>query len=429
MRRSLRVRATAGAVAVVGVALIVGSVGLVLLVRHTVTTNVREAAELRAEDVAATLAEGSPTDVDLAVEDHQDGLIQILDEQGDVLAESGNPGLAEPGRDDVATVHKDVDTPEGPRTVLVARLLDDVAETTWAVARTLLVGVPLILVVVGLVSWRMVGRSLAPVEEMRRSVDAISSTDLDRRVPEPGGGDEIARLATTMNGMLDRLSAGRDRMAAFVSDAAHELRSPVAAMRQHAEVALRQPGQADVVELAELVRDENLRLQRLVDDLVLLARADERGLRATPRPVDLDDLVLDEIRRARPDTGTTIDVSRVSGGQVSGDQVELGRLVGNLVDNAARHAASRVEVTVAEQGGGVVLVVDDDGPGIPEAQREEVFGRFVRLDEARARDDGGSGLGLAIVEAVARAHGATVDLDRSPLGGARFTVVFAPATP
>jgi signal transduction histidine kinase len=299
-----------------------------------------------------------------------------------------------------------------------------VAETTWAVVRVLLIGVPLLLVLVGVVAWRLVGRSLAPVDEMRRTVDAITAEDLDRRVPEPEDADEIAHLATTMNGMLDRLAAGRDRMAGFVADAAHELRSPVAAMRQHAEVALARPQQADVVELAGVVRDENLRLQRLVDDLLLLARADERGLAEIRRPVDLDDVVLAEVERVRSASDTTIDVSRVSGGQLAGDAVQLGRLVGNLVENAARHADGRVEVSVSEDGDGVTLVVDDDGPGIPAGQRERVFERFVRLDEARSRDDGGSGLGLAIVDAVARSHGAEVEVGTSPADGARFTVRF-----
>jgi signal transduction histidine kinase len=444
MRRSLRFRATAGAVVVVGAALLAGSVGLVLLIRESTTDNVREAAELRAEDVAATL-EGRPVSpVDLAVEDDQDSLIQVLDPRGVVLAASGNvagqPAVADLragdqvtlhdppiGQDDFVAVAVGADTTTGPVTVLVARALDDVNETTWAVTRLLLVGGPLLLLVVGVVAWHMVGRALAPVEEMRRTVDNISGTDLDRRVPEPGGRDEIARLATTMNGMLNRLSAARDRMAGFVSDAAHELRSPVASMRQHAEVALRQPERTDVVELAEVVRDENLRLQRLVDDLLLLARADERALGASRRPVDLDDLALDVVDRVRATSGVTVDVSGVSGGQVLGDEAELDRLIGNLVENAARHADQRVDVRLAERDGSVVLTVDDDGPGIPVEDREQVFERFVRLDEARSRDAGGSGLGLAIVAEVARAHDSVVTVGTSPAGGARVTVTFPAA--
>jgi signal transduction histidine kinase len=160
----------------------------------------------------------------------------------------------------------------------------------------------------------------------------------------------------------------------------------------------------------------------LVDDLLLLTRADEHTLQLQQRPVDLDDLVFEEAQRLRDGTSLRVDTTRVSAGRVSGDRGALWRALRNLGDNAVRHASSQVAFTLAEQNGAVVLDVDDDGPGIPPADRQRVFERFVRLDDARARDAGGSGLGLAIVAEVVNAHRGTIAIDDSGLGGARFEV-------
>jgi signal transduction histidine kinase len=222
--------------------------------------------------------------------------------------------------------------------------------------------------------------------------------------------------------MLDRLASAQARQRRFVSDAAHELRSPVASIRQHAEVARRFPERTTPDALADTVLGEALRLQQLVDDQLVLVRADEAALALRRRAVDLDDLVLDEVRRLRTTTSLDVDAAGVSAGPVDGDPDALSRIVRNLVDNAARHAAGRVALSLGEEDGRVVLTVDDDGPGIPEADRERVFERFVRLDDARARDGGGSGLGLAIVRELAAAYGGDVAIGSSPLGGARLTV-------
>ncbi len=435
---SVRGRAALGAVIAVGVALVAGAIGMVVLVRSSLTNNVREAAELRAEDVATAIEQGGVDPTDLAVDDEEDGFIQVVGADGTVVAASPNvegaPAVADLGDEDStvldeAPVGEDrfvvvgVDT--GTSTVLVGRALDDVDETTWALVRILVIGIPLLLALVGFVAWRLVGRALAPVAAMSATADEITSTDLDRRLPEPGGDDEVARLAVTLNAMLERLARSRDRMAAFVGDAAHELRSPVASLRQHAEVTLEHPEVTAPDELANVVRAESLRLQRLVDDLLLLAGADE-GAPKADRAVDLDDVVGAVVARIRPTTDTVIDTSTVSGGQVRGDPNQLGRLVANLVENAVRHASSTVSVRVAEDDRGeVTLVVDDDGPGIAVPDRARVFERFIRLDESRTRDAGGSGLGLAIVAAVAAAHGAQVSIEDSPLGGARFRVRFS----
>jgi signal transduction histidine kinase len=241
-------------------------------------------------------------------------------------------------------------------------------------------------------------------------------------VPAPPGDDEIARLAATMNRMLGRLEDAQARQRRFVSDASHELRSPIASIRQHAELARAGSADADPLELADVVLEEDLRLQRIVEDLLLLARIDEGTAKLRADPVDLDDVVLEEAARLRASTGLAVDAAGVSGGRVRGDRDRLGRLVRNLTENAARAARTAVVLSLREEDAAVVLAVEDDGPGIAPADRERVFDRFVRLDEARDRDAGGSGLGLAIVREVAGLHGGTVAALDGALGGARLEV-------
>jgi signal transduction histidine kinase len=279
------------------------------------------------------------------------------------------------------------------------------------------------------IMWRVVGRTLLPVESIRAEVEGISNTELHRRVPMPRGRDEIARLAVTMNGMLERLEEGNDRLRRFVSDASHELRSPVAAIRQHAEVALAHPDKTSLDELAAIILQEEARLEQLVDDLLLLARIDEGTFEFRAGPVDLDDIVFDAAGRLRASTRLRIDSTNVSAARISGDGVALDRLVRNLTDNAARHARGVVELALRNGAGEVVFTIDDDGAGIPASERPRIFERFVRLTEARDRDSGGSGLGLAIVAEIASAHGAAVQVLDSPLGGARFEVHFPARDP
>jgi signal transduction histidine kinase len=260
------------------------------------------------------------------------------------------------------------------------------------------------------------------VEAIRREVAAISAAELHRRVPDQPGDDEIARLARTMNAMLGRLEGARDRQRRFVSDASHELRSPVASIRQHAEVALAHPARSTVTGLAATVLAEDLRIQRLVSDLLVLASADERSPAPRRRPVDLDDLVFEAARDLRATSDLRLDTTAVSAGRVAGEPAALRRVLGNVVENAVRHARERIAFALAESGGTVLLAVDDDGPGIPAADRERVLERFVRLDDARDRDAGGSGLGLAIVVELVAAHGGTVAVTCGPLGGTRIEI-------
>lgn len=434
---SIRGRTTAVAVALVGIALLVGAVALVSVLRGTLTASVLADARLRAAEIASQLTEGTvPEDASLGSSD--DILVQVLDADGAVVAASADApatalatGLSGGGHatvnlpdddDPFLVVAVAAETPEGRRTVLVARTLDLVEESTELVAGLLAIGLSLLLMVVGITAWLLVGRALAPVEAMRREVEEITGSELHRRVPIGGGGDEIARLATTMNGMLERLERAYARQRQLVADTSHELRSPIASIRQHAEVALAHPGRTTTSELAETVLAEDLRLARLVDDLLLLSRADERILGMERRPVDLDDLVLAAARALRNERRLEVDATGVSGGRVTGDAEGLRRVVDNLAENAARYARSRVSFSLAEEGGSVVLRVDDDGPGIPAADRDRVFERFVRLDAARARDGGGSGLGLAIVAELVAVHGGSVTIGKAPLGGARVEV-------
>ncbi|WP_418058994.1 sensor histidine kinase [Pimelobacter simplex] len=438
---AVRTRTTLGAVVVVALALLIGAAALVLVVRGSLHDAAEATAEHRAADLAAQVeaggppaspGAGDPEDDDEDPEDPEEVVWQVLGPGGAVVSASQPLTGALPADDeDVVDLagadHPYVVASEGAEhagtayVVVVGVSLEDVDETTAALLTPLLVGLPLLLLVVGATTWLVVSRALGPVERIRREVEQITGSRLDRRVPEPPARDEIGRLARTMNGMLGRLQDSARRQEEFVGDASHELRSPLASLRQAAEVAQAHPGALDEGELAATVLEESVRMQVLVDQLLVLTRAGEGRGQATRVDVDVDDLVLTEARRAAR-SGIAADTTAVGPGRVQGDPVALGQVVRNLVDNALRHARTRIALGVVEDGAGVRVSVEDDGPGIPEADRERVFERFVRLDDARARDAGGSGLGLAIVRELVQAHGGTVSAEGSALGGARLVV-------
>ena len=305
--------------------------------------------------------------------------------------------------------------------IVVARSVDQLHRSTESLRATLLVVVPLLTSVLGGLIWLVVGRALRPVEVIRATVSEITERDLSQRVATSGTGDEVDRLAATMNEMLARLERASEREHRLVADASHELRNPLAAAR-----ALIQSRPADPAGAAThdaMALDALARLQGLVDQLLELARHD---LAQPPpsRPVDLDELVLQHADVLRRTSGLTIDTSTVSGGQVLGSEEALGRMVENLASNAGRHARHRVAFSVRERDDQVELVVADDGPGIAADQRETVFERFTRLDDARASDGSGAGLGLAIVARIVDRHGGQVRADTTPEGtGAAITVV------
>ena len=427
----VRVRTTIGAVLILAVALLGASIAMLTFVERSLTAQVADAADLRATELARSFAsQGAGA---LPVADPTEEFIQVLHD-GEIVAASPNVDGLEPLAEPAPEQHlrlNSVPFTDGPfivvsaaageDTVVVGRNIDDEVEARRTVRRALLIGVPLLLVVVGLVTWWIVGRALRPVEDIREEVERISARELDRRVPDAPGEDEVSRLAVTMNRMLDRLQRSQERQRRFVSDASHELRSPIAAIRQHAEVAIEHPEAVIIGELADAVTAETDRLQGLVEDLLLLARLDE-GAEAAAVEVDLDDLVLAEAARLRATTSIEVDVRGVSAARVRGAPAQLERLVRNLTQNAARYAKARIALGLGSVDGYAVLSVEDDGRGIPAQDRERVFERFERLDEARGRSTGGTGLGLAIVREVTAGHGGEVTLGDSALGGLRVDV-------
>jgi len=256
------------------------------------------------------------------------------------------------------------------------------------------------------------------VRALTSQVAAIGSHSLHDRVPIPPSTDEIAELARTMNGMLARVDTAVTASRRLVSDASHELRTPVAVMRTELEVAARDVD-SDWSATGDVLLDELSRLQSLVDDLLLLARGDERAF--ARGEVDVVDLVHDVAGRRRR-VPVTVDAADPPV-TLMGDEDALRRAIDHLVANAARHADSRVVVEVGADDDEVIVHVDDDGPGIPAEVRDQVVQRFVRLDESRGRDAGGSGLGLAVTTDVAGAHGGRLTIGEGPLGGARLTLV------
>ncbi|HEY7133587.1 MAG TPA: HAMP domain-containing sensor histidine kinase [Acidimicrobiia bacterium] len=336
---------------------------------------------------------------------------------------SGSPGVKvtapDEGKDSVV-VTGTASSPNGPVRLVATSPLTEVRHSIDALARALYVAIPLLILLVGAVAWFLVGRALKPVDAIRSQVEDISHTTLDRRVPVPAGRDEVAALARTMNDMLDRLEESSLRQREFVSDASHELRSPIASIRAAVEVALAHPGRTDWPSVGTQVLSEGGRLEHIVTELLELARTEEQLDGPAPSVVELDEIAVEEIDRVRATTAVVVDGREVSGAQVNGSRPQLGRVVRNLLDNASAYAQSRVEIRLHDDGEHVVLTVDDDGPGIPDRDRARVFERFVRLDDARHR--GGIGLGLAMVHAIVTRHGGTVDAGASPLGGARLTV-------
>jgi signal transduction histidine kinase len=292
----------------------------------------------------------------------------------------------------------------------------------------LLIAFPLLLVALAAVAWRVIGLTLRPVEALRTGAEEITGGARPGQLPVPDSHDEIHRLAVTLNDMLDRLEAARARQRAFVSDAAHELRSPLTNMRTQIEVAQRLGERTEWPAVADDLLLDTQRLSRLVDDLLLLARADEAGTRALRSvPVELGELVTSLAERypSPPTTAAVPDEPLWT----TGEPEALARAVANLVDNAVRHTRTKVCVEVRADGAYHLVTVTDDGPGIPVADRARVFDRFTRLDDARARDAGGAGLGLAIVRELVRRHGGTVHLtDATPAPGLRAEIRL-PAAP
>ncbi|TPW77435.1 sensor histidine kinase [Schumannella soli] len=425
---SLRARVTAAAAAVALVLLGGGAVGFALLLDARIVDAEHALAADQAETVADRLgddAAGAPPGDALAGLD-DDAIVQIV-RDGRILAQTEEAaeqtGAPLPGGDGARVTiddepHVIAAEEEDGSTVLVARSIESAGEATSAAIALLLVAVPLATAVLAAIVWFVTGRALHPVDRLRAQVDAIDPSDLRARVATPGGAAELDRLTATMNALLERIDTAQTAQRRFVADASHELRSPIASLRQHAELAADYPQTTDLAQLAEVVDVESSRLNELVDALLVLARSGEQS--ATRRePVDLDDLVLAEASRLRALAGPEVS-AEVAAARTLGDPALLARALRNLGDNARRHARGRIALSLTAERGTAVIRVDDDGAGIPPAERERVFDRFVRLDEARSRDAGGAGLGLAIVAEAARRHDGVALVAEAPSGGARL---------
>jgi signal transduction histidine kinase len=442
----VRVRSAVAATAVVAVALAFAAVAFVWLYRASLLQAIDDAASQRAQTVAADLVrENFRPDSPLPAAPGEQTVVQVIDPAGRVVTASaditGEPPLSGSRPRAGTEVRSNHQLPVGDEgmfrivalgvgrspatyTVLVGQALGPVDASIRQASALLLIGSPLLLVVVGAATFWFVGRSLRPVEGIRREVTGITASQLHARVPVPVARDEVARLAETMNAMLDRLEAAASTQRRFVADAGHELRSPLATVQAGLELlrarSLPEPATATV----EMLQAEAARLDRLVSGLVLLARADENGLRPRLADVDLDDLVGAERSRLagqHPDLVRSVHIEPV---RVRGDAHQLAQVLRNLTDNAARHATStvRLRVTSDPSVGAAVVEVSDDGPGVPAADRVRIFERFVRLDDSRQRASGGTGLGLAIVREVVAAHGGTVTVTEAAGGGAVFVV-------
>ncbi len=442
--RSVRFRTTAGAALALLALLTISGVVVTLLVAREVRQAADSSLIERAEDRAILLGGGNPADA-LTQVVGDEVIVVVFGPDGSVLASSGTPGPAElfllpdgvtavdliveeeehPG-DEAELPHREevraaVRTLEDGRRVAVAGEEEQTNQTVAAVSAVLIIASLITAATASVVAWIVTGRALAPVARIRRDLDAVVAARGRSRVIEPDSGDEVAALATTLNdvlGQLENQSAARRR---FVADASHELKSPVANAR-----ALIETGEPSV-ELDRRVIGELDRLQSLVDDLLYLAGSDERAPAPPSDLVDLDDLAFDEAERVTARTTNRIDASGVQPAAVLGDRSGLARACRNLMENAVRHAATTVTIAIIERDDHWVLVVADDGPGIPADARERIFERFTRLADDRSRADGGTGLGLSIVAAVAEHHGGTiavVDQPPNPAGavssGARF---------
>jgi signal transduction histidine kinase len=343
----------------------------------------------------------------------------------DVNLRRGMPDDAVAG-DDMRVSGQRVYAESGEYIVLVGGGSEAVEATTRIVALLWAGGAPIIVGVAATATYRLVRRSLQSVDAIRSRVAEISTSDLAERVPVPTNRDEISALAVTMNDMLARLEAGHRAQRQFLSDASHELRSPLSTIISGLEVAEAHPELLDAELTVDTLLPEAQRMRLLIEDLFLLARADEKNLVMRKEEVPLDELAQAEAARVRRhgcNVHTTISPARLIG-----DRAALSRMVRNLVDNAVRHAKSRVDVQVGGRDGNVILTVSDDGPGIAPADRARIFERFVRLDSDRARSGGGTGLGLAIVAEVVAAHGGTVGIDDRCGGGATMTVTLPQQT-
>ena len=445
MRRvPIRLR-VAGAFAV-AMALVLVLTGLLLYIRlgSHLSVALDRQLRLRAQDLTTLALESSASLADTAGNpfvEAGESYAQLLDSSGRVLDATPPLGSAMvltpeelgaartgtiyanrdhlPGLDEPSRVLATPLTRRGEQLVLVVGATrEDRAETLSSLRTELLIIGPLALALASLAGYVIIGLSLRPVESMRRRAEAISAETPGDRLPVPATGDEIERLAETLNAMLSRLEVALEREREFVADAGHELRTPLALLRTELELALRHAETRE--ELREAVRSSSLevdRLAQLADDLLLTALSERGKLALRLEELPVDSLLRSVARRFEwraQEFGRPITVIGDDGLEVPGDRIRLEQALGNLVDNALRHGGGKVLLSARAAGDTVELHVADEGPGFPTEFLELAFNRFARPDEARSR--GGSGLGLSIVRVIAEAHGGSAHVTNLATG-------------
>ena len=426
------------------VGLVVGGFAFAQLFERQLIDNLDANLRIQANDRARGIDAGLDPETQLRTEEQETAVV-VFSTDGEVLANRGfadpaqlfdlTPGASTSLELDVFEEEDDgeVDIESeglrlfvaqpGETRVIVASKLEPVGDTVDQARALLAVGLPLIALIGTAVLWFVVGRALGPVDRMRRDAQAIAELSRggasgDQRVHEPETKDELGRLASTLNDMLARLDANAASMRRFVSDSSHEIRSPITNIRARVETARPEEwaeAKADVIGEVE-------RIERIIDDLTYLARSDEgRNERANER-IELDGLLFAEASRLQRSGSVTVDASEIEPIVITGDRSQVERAIRNLVDNAERHASTKVRLAVKASSSHAVIEIDDDGLGIPADERLRVFERFVRLDASRQRSSGGTGLGLAIVDEIVRNHGGEVTVDAALLGGACFRI-------
>lgn len=423
--RSVRARAALAAVLALTPVLVGAAVAGVLVQRSELTRATALVAEEQARVVAGDIPDATDREAPSASLGGEETLVQVISANGSVVDASSEVDsvpalLSAPQTDQVLRGRVEnlvageddtyltvaVSATDGGY-VVAARSLESVDAATASTTRLFATGVPALVALVAALSWILAGRALRPVESLSSRAAQITAAGADARLPDVSTGDEVERLATTLNQMLSRLDVSARSQRQFVADASHELRSPIATIRTVVEVAAT-TSNTDWDEVSRDVLTETARLERLVTGLLVLARRDIHAAAAGTdfETVDLAALVSDELRRPR-----RLDVRATSLEDpvlVRGNREALASVVTNLVDNADRHGHSLIAIELTCNEGDVDLTVSDDGGGIPDHETERVFERFVRLDAARARDTGGTGLGLPIARAIAHDHGGTL---------------------
>ncbi|HDL49477.1 MAG TPA: HAMP domain-containing protein [Actinobacteria bacterium] len=449
--KGVRAQATVLATVVITMALVVGAVVFIALTRANLTRSLETVVSSRSQDIAGLVVSGG---LSRTIPSVRGTSAQVIDPSGTVIASTLDiegqqavtadtvpagvlrltemAALDASGEQDAGENH-DEEAPylvaitgaasgDGVYQVVVVGSLASVNRAIATLIPMLAVGIPLLVMVGAWMTWGLVGRSLRPVGKMIAQAEGITLAKLDRRIDVPDSQDEIRHLAETLNGMLDRLESSVARQRRFVSDASHELKSPVASLLTMAEVAESARAQIEMKEFAGDVAGEARRLALLVEDLLILSRADEDHFQLDRTSFDLAELVREEAG-SMAIAGVSFDLSGLAVTRVHMDRRRMRQLARNLLDNAVRHTGGRVWVETGVRDGFAYLLVADDGPGIPQNRREDIFDRFVRLDGARSRVQGGTGLGLAVVKAIAEAHGGTVRvLDDDLFPGAVFRV-------